>query len=418
MLKALVVFLPVLALGWVQTSSTPLAGSEADRAEIFVDLLSKGVSTLAVRDFSAVDARKSAQAKEIADVMRADLTFASVYRVVSGRAEIEIQGELTGSGNSLVCRIRIYDTGSSKMIFGTEYTTTSSPRRLAHRIADDIVGMSGYQGVAETYIAFASDRGGNKAIYQMDYDGFDQKPVSRGHFLDLSPRWSPDGRSLTFVSYPKRTGAPTLTLVGSEGSKLLFEGTSMVAGGAFSPDGERIAFSSSHEGNPEIYVMNRDGSGLKRLTDHPMSDVTPTWSPTGKEIAFTSERSGSPQIYVMDTEGLNLRRLPLPGRYNAEPAWSPSTNETFAEIAYASRIEGARFDVVVYNFTTGQARQLTAGKGLNESPSWAPNGRHLVFTSTRTGTHQLFAIQRDGSQMKQITFEGENTTPAWGPFRR
>jgi TolB protein len=161
--------------------------------------------------------------------------------------------------------------------------------------------------------------------------------------------------------------------------------------------------------------MDRDGSGLHRLTDHPGIDVSPTWSPTGREIAFTSNRTGSPQIYIMDDEGLNLRRISLDGSYNAEPAWSPSTD--FSEIAYASRVEGGIFDVVVHDLLTRQIRRITEGGGLSESASWAPNGLHLVFSSTRTGESQLFTANRDGSNVRQLTFEGKNTTPGWGPLR-
>ncbi|HSF14229.1 MAG TPA: Tol-Pal system beta propeller repeat protein TolB [Vicinamibacteria bacterium] len=401
--------LPLVAFGWLQTSPAP--------DEIFVDMVQKGAVSLAVRDFTGVDDQSRALASEITEVLRADLDFAAVYRVVTGIADLEVEGETSHRGNELLCRVRIYLGNRREMIFGTEYTTIHSARRLAHRIADDILSKAGQEGIASTLIAFASNRGGDKAIYQMDYDGYQQKPVTRDHFLDLAPRWSPDGRELSFVSYPRKQAAPALALVGPGGTRQLFQGTNMVTSGAFSPDGSRIAFSSSHEGDAEIYVMNRDGSNLRRLTVHPSSDVSPTWSPTGKEIAFTSDRSGSPQIYVMDDEGLNLRRLPLPGSYNAEPAWSPSTKEGFAEIAYASRIEGARFDIVIYNFVTKQARQLTAGRGMNESPSWAPNGGHLVFTSTRSGTSQIFTIHRDGSNLRQVTFD-ENTTPSWGPVRR
>ena len=190
----------------------------------------------------------------------------------------------------------------------------------------------------------------------------------------------------------------------------------MIYPGAWSPDGSRIAFSSSKDGNAEIYVMDRDGSRVERLTDHPGIDVSPTWSPTGREIAFTSDRSGSPQVYVMDADGLNLTRISLRGSYNAEPSWSPSME--FSEIAYASRIRGAVFDIVILDLLTKQIRQITNQRGLNESPSWAPNGRHLAFASTRAGDSQIFTVNRDGSNIRQLTFEGMSTTPSWGPAPR
>ena len=114
----------------------------------------------------------------------------------------------------------------------------------------------------------------------------------------------------------------------------------------------------------------------------------------------------------MDRDGLNLRRVSFEGSYNDSPAWSPSRQHT--ELAYASRIERRPFDIVVHDFATRQTRQLTTGRGSNESPSWSPNGLHLVFTSNRTGTEQVFAMHRDGSNPRQLTREGANTTPRWG----
>jgi TolB protein len=118
----------------------------------------------------------------------------------------------------------------------------------------------------------------------------------------------------------------------------------------------------------------------------------------------------------MDSEGLNPTRISLEGSYNAEPAWSPSTE--FSEVAYASRVAGGVFDVVIHDLLTKETRRITDREGLNESPSWAPNGRHLVFSSTRAGDSQIFTVNRDGSNVRQLTFEGVNATPGWGPAPR
>ncbi|HEY7817780.1 MAG TPA: Tol-Pal system beta propeller repeat protein TolB, partial [Vicinamibacteria bacterium] len=225
------------------------------------------------------------------------------------------------------------------------------------------------------------------------------------------------GESILFVSFARRGILPVLALAtGGPNPRTLFGSEGMTYPGAWSPDGSKIAFSSSKDGNAEIYVMDRDGSRVERLTNHPSIDVSPTWSPTGREIAFTSDRSGSPQIYIMDADGLNLTRISLSGSYNAEPAWSPSTE--FSEIAYATRVRGGIFDIVIHDLLTKQIRQITQKRGLNESPSWAPNGRHLAFASTRTGDSQIFTVNRDGSNMRQLTFEGMSTTPSWGPAPR
>jgi TolB protein len=384
-----------------------------------IDLVQGGKPPLmGLSDFETKEPRLAEEAAEISRVLRADIEFASLYRIVAkGTGEdLLVTGTLARDGGQLVSEVKMHAVAGARVVFTTEYRTTDSARRLAHHIADEIVRKSGVEGVARTQIAFASEREGKRAIYRMDYDGFSPEPLAEG-FLSLAPRWAPDGRSILYVSYPTRIASPVLAvLTGGRRRETLMESESMVFPGSWSPDGTKVAFSSTRDGNAEIYVVHRDGTGLKRLTDHPGIDVSPTWSPTGRELAFTSNRTGNPQIYTIDAEGLNLTRISRDGSYNAEPAWSPSRE--FSEIAYASRIEGAVFDVVVHDLLTHQVRQLTARRGLNESPSWAPNGRHLVFSSTRTGEPRLFTVNRDASNLMQVPFEAKATTPNWGPVPR
>ena len=177
---------------------------------------------------------------------------------------------------------------------------------------------------------------------------------------------------------------------------------------AWSPDGTRLCFTSTRDGNAELYVVNRDGTNLRRLTNHPGADITPTWSPSGTTIAFTSDRSGTPQIYSIGVDGLGLHKITSES-YADRPTWSPAP---YNEIAFASR-PGPGFDIKVLDLASGQVRQLTFGEGTNESPAWSPNGRHLAFPSTRSGKTQVFVIDRVGKNLKQITRDGNNYQPDW-----
>ena len=146
---------------------------------------------------------------------------------------------------------------------------------------------------------------------------------------------------------------------------------------AWSPDGTKLAFMSNRDGNPEIYVVNRDGSGLRRLTNHPENDVTPTWSPTGNQIAFTSDRTGRPQIWIMNADGSGQQQHHAARSWCDRPTWSPAP---FNEIAYTSQAGGG-YDIRIFDFATRSVRSITNGEGSNESPAFSPNGRHIAFSS-------------------------------------
>jgi TolB protein len=338
-------------------------------------------------------------------------------------ADAVVFGSVRRTDNEVRVEIRLFNVRTQQSVFAKEYIGTSAnPRLFAHMVADEIHQQQrALRGVARTKLAFSSDRdrervGGTiqdreaKEVYVSDYDGANVRRITTNRQLNLTPVWSPDGRAVAYTSY--RRGYPDLFVA------LIYEGIQQepTRGGTqnwlpmFSPDGTRIVFTSSRDGNAELYVVNRDGSGLRRLTNHPAIDTTPTWSPTGTQIAFTSDRAGQPQIYIMGADGLNLRRLTTAESYADRPTWSPAP---FNEIAFAART-GPGYDIKIYDLATGVTRQITFGEGSNESPAYSPNGRHLAFTSTRTGRGvQIFTIGRDGRGVRQLTRDGNNFTPSW-----
>jgi TolB protein len=318
--------------------------------------------------------------------------------------------------------VRLFDVRTRRSVMAKEYSgSTSNPRLYAHTAADDIhLQQRALRGAARSKLTFASDRDGLrvanaiadrdvKEVYISDYDGANQKRVTVTRKLNLFPRWSPDARAIAYTSY--RSDFPDIYI------SSIYQGTppeTPTAGRgqnwlpAWSPDGTRLCFTSTRDGNAELYVMNRDGSNLVRLTSNPAIDTSPTWSPSGTQIAFTSDRSGSPQIYIVDADGLNLNKITAES-WCDRPTWSPAP---FNEIAYASRT-GPGYDIRIYDLATQERRQLTSGQGSNESPAYAPNGRHVAFMSTRTGKKQIFVMGRDGLGLKQITTVGNNYMPDW-----
>lgn len=400
----------------------------------------------AVPDFVAMNPEAADVAKTISQVLWDDLAFEREFYLIprdtystiptartagqipfASWRELGADGVIFGSvqrtGNNVRVEIRLFNIRTQQSVFSKEYTgTATNPRLFAHIASDEIHQQQrSLRGVARTKLAFSSDRnrervGGTvqnrdvKEVYVSDYDGANSRRITANRQLNIMPVWSPDARSVAYTSY--RRGYPDLFIA------MIYDGVQQepTKGGTqnwlpmFSPDGTRIAFTSSRDGNAELYIMNRDGSGIRRLTNHPAIDTTPTWSPTGTQIAFTSDRAGQPQIYVIGADGLNLRRLTTAESYADRPTWSPAP---FNEIAFAAQT-GPGYDVKIYDLATGVTRQITFGEGSNESPAYSPNGRHLAFTSTRTGRGvQVYTIGRDGRGLKQVTREGNNYTPSW-----
>jgi TolB protein len=329
----------------------------------------------------------------------------------------------------VLVEVRLFNVRTRTSVFGQQYTIAArSARRIAHEVSDAIHQQQrGVRGVARTRLAFVSDRTREsllgtvekrsaREVYVADYDGANEQRITNSRDLNLNPTWSYDARSIVYSAY-RRGGAPDLLVSFITTGVLQNLTKGRFRDGAylpvFSPDGKQIAFAALAEGAnaQDIFVMNADGSGNpRRLTTHPDSDTTPTWSPTGTQIAFTSDRTGRPQIYIMNVDGSGVRRLPVPDAEVDRATWAPAP---FNEIAYYAR-NGPGYDIKIHELATGQTKQITYSEGSNESPSYSPSGRHLAFTSTRgSGLSQVYTIGRDGNGLRQVTRTGNNQTPDW-----
>jgi TolB protein len=409
----------------------------AQGVDVFLNVTGGGTKKLniAVPEFTVVSGRDTAgTGKPLATVTGDDLTFSQLFAVVAGTGAIPandpaalkqswtdfaaagahagIHGLVSLRGDRVETEMRLYDltTPEQRIIATRKFEQPAAQwRRLAHKIADEVVlQFTGEPGVADTKIAYVSGVIGKKEIVMADYDGAGMTPVTRNGSINLMPMWSPDSRSLAYTSfvqgYPDLYRAfpferrPAQTLAAHNGIN---------SSPAWSPDGKSVAMTLSKDGNPEIYVLTLATGTLRRLTRHAGIDTEPTWSPTGREIAFISDRSGPPHVYVMDAEGASVRPLTSGGRHT-QPRWSPKGDV----IVYTMR-QGTH-DIWAVNADGSNPRRLTSGPGDNQGPTWAPNGRHLMFQANRLGAWQIFSMLVDGSAQTPVTRgTTDATSPSW-----
>ena len=403
---------------------------------------------VAIADFVSGNPGSQPLSQLFTDTVRADLEYSGILELVSrsfqpadapgapaalnpghwtgvpANAQFVGYGTLAASGDALGVDGWLSDVQNpaTPPAIGKRYhgsVTNQDVRRLAHMYADDIVTRlsGGIAGIAQTRIAFVSTRTGNKEIWMMDYDGESQQQLTHQAGIAVTPRWSPDASRIAYTCLGGAKGPPTFQIcmysveLGRSVAFQHFLGTN--ASPSWSPDGTKLMFMSSAAGPPNIYTADVTGGGLKRITTSGGPDAQPVWNPkTGQSVAFVSGRGGLPQIYLMNADGTNTEKLDLPDMgYVVDPDWSPNGQL----LAFSWRRPDGNFDIYVTDVATRKLVQLTRDAGRNEKPAWAPDGRHLAFESTRTGTRQIWSMLADGSMVRQLTHEGQNVSPNWSP---
>lgn len=348
--------------------------------------------------------------------------FAVHWRPIGAQAVVSGRINMLADGTMQV-EFRLWDVLAETQMVAMSYKTpVSNWRRIAHVISDKIYSrLTGEDGYFDTRVVYIAETGEpldrKKRLAVMDQDGENQRFLTSGDYLVLTPRFSPSRQEITYLSYFNNKPRVYLFNIMTNRFEVLgdFDQT-MTFAPRFSPDGNSVIMSLSENGNSDIYVMNLPTRKLKRLTNHPGIDTSPSFSPDGSKIVFNSDRGGSQQLYVMDANGKNVKRISYgDGRY-ATPVWSPR-----GDLIAFTKLGDRKFRIGVMR-TDGSGERLLTDAYQDEGPTWSPNGRVLMFFRTtpyddngKGGDSSIWSVDLTGYNERKISTPSNASDPAWSP---
>jgi TolB protein len=370
-------------------------------------------------------------------IVRADLERSGAFRFIdtpdgqdertpAPQAELRARGAdalLSGSVTRLAdgsfdIRYRLWDAIRGEPTLANSVAASAADLRLAaHRIADEVYEkLTGERGVFATRIAYVTRAARQYALRITDADGEAGQVAVQSAEPLISPSWSPDGRRLAYVSFETQKAGVWVQEVATGRRQLVAHFRGSNSAPAWSPNGRELAVTLSRDGLAQIYLINVDGSNPRRLTTSSAIDTEPVFSPDGLTLYFVSDRGGGPQVYRMPVTGgpgARAERVTFRGSYNISPALSPDGSV----LAYVAR-EGNAFRVTTMELANGTIRTVSDTND-DESPSFAPNGRLLVYASRAQGRDVLMTTTLDGRVRTRLLTSGlDLREPAWGPFGR
>lgn len=401
---------------------------------------------IAIPAFAGAGPEEGKTGRDIAQVVSADLERSGLFRPLDPQSfmqnvsanegprfadwrQINAQALVTGTvqgqgdGRSRV-EFRLWDVGAEQQLAGFAYTTTRQNwRRIAHIIADEIYKrITGEDGYFDTRIVYIAEAGPaerrEKRLALMDQDGANHQYLTDGRALVLTPRFSPSAQEITYLSYAGGTPRVYLRNIDSGQQEALGDFPGMTFAPRFSPEGNRIVFSRTENGASNIYALDLRTRQPLRLTEGNSIDTTPSYSPDGSRIAFNSDRGGSQQLYVMSASGGEGKRISFGSGKYGTPVWSPR-----GDLIAFTKIDGGSFFIGVMR-PDGSGERLLTEDFLVEGPTWAPNGRVMMYFrggrsgGGRAGSPRLYTIDLTGSNQREVKTPGDASDPAWSPLLR
>ncbi len=335
------------------------------------------------------------------------------WRLLKANALVIGQVQQMGADNYQV-EFRLMDVFSERQLAGNRYVVSGKLlRKVAHKISDMIYEtLTGIPGAFDTKIAYVTKTGEGAAqrfsLKVADSDGYRPFELLSSKQPIMSPAWSPQSDRLAYVSFEKRRSMIYVQNLRTGTREVISEYSRINSSPAWSPDGNRLALTLSKDGNAEIYVKDMNSGSLQRLTNHSSIDTEPSWSPDGRSIVFSSGRSGKPQVYQVSANGGGAKRLTFQGSYNAAPSYSPDGKH----IVMITDVGGGN-KVGIYSVASRTTRALTDTR-LDESPSFAPNGDMILYSTLVGSRKVLSAVSADGRVKQVLRFDqGEVREPAW-----
>jgi len=400
---------------------------------------------IALPPFAGGGADESKAGRDIAQVVSADLERSGLFRPLDPQSFIQnvsagegprfadwrqintqalVTGSMQGQGDGRYrVEFRLWDVGAEQQLAGFAYTTTRQNwRRIAHIIADEIYKrITGEDGYFDTRIVYIAESGPaerrEKRLALMDQDGANHQYLTDGRALVLTPRFSPSAQEITYLSYAGGTPRVYLRNIDSGQQEALGDFPGMTFAPRFSPEGNRIVFSRTQNGASNLYALDLRTRQPLRLTDGNAIDTTPSYSPDGSRIVFNSDRGGSQQLYVMNASGGEAKRISFGAGKYGTPVWSPR-----GDLIAFTKIDGGSFYIGVMR-PDGSGERLLTQDFLVEGPTWAPNGRVLMYfrqaptdSKGQGGTTRLYSIDLTGYNEREVITPQDASDPAWSPL--
>jgi TolB protein len=423
------------------SAGAALAAASPAAAVLRLDVTQGNVQPMpiALPDFLSGAPAEANLSRDITNIIAANLQRSGLFAPINPAAYIEkisntdavprfpdwrainaqalVVGRITRQGDGrLKSEFRLWDVFAGQQLTGQQYfTSPDNWRRVAHIISDAIYErLTGEKGYFDSRIVFVDETGPKdrrvKRLALMDQDGAGVRYLTRGDDLVLTPRFNPSTQEITYMSYGQ--GDPRVFLLNIEtGQKeIVGDFPGMTFAPRFSPDGQRVIMSLSQGGNSNLFVMDLRSKATTRLTDTPAIDTSPSYSPDGARLCFESDRGGSQQVYVMAAGGGAAQRISFGNARYSTPVWSPRGDY----IAY-TRQSGGSFGIGVMRPDGSGERVLTEGFH-NEGPTWAPNGRVLMFFRDPGTGPSLFTIDITGRNELKIPTPSFASDPAWSPL--